>query len=93
MSSICSTEAVEYCYSNSNLCLNGLSNYRCYNYCGAKSYSGATPKQAAKEKPYTLARTSLSSSYMTSTMAPPIPRRTLEKAPLKKAEGPSTLEI
>ena len=31
----------------------------------------------------------LISSYMMSTSAPPTPRRTLEKAPLKKAPAPS----
>uniref|UniRef100_A0A1B0AUD9 Uncharacterized protein n=1 Tax=Glossina palpalis gambiensis TaxID=67801 RepID=A0A1B0AUD9_9MUSC len=35
----------------------------------------------------------LISSYNTSTKAPPVPLRTLEKAPLKKAPGPSCLAI
>lgn len=37
--------------------------------------------------------TFLISSYMTSTMAPPVPRSTLENAPLKKAAPPSVLAM
>lgn len=37
--------------------------------------------------------TFLSSSYKTSTKAPPMPLSTLDQAPLKKALGPSSREI